>query len=230
MLATWFWIIVHFAQAQWLPLACALGTLFVWELGRRKVKKTEKKLAEYHEDAFVILAKRDIFLVEAAKERVQPEAYNRAAFFDIIGFRLDFLARKFKRAQTLSRRLGIASLCASSVSSFITGSSLFGIATIGLSFTVTSLGAVCLAIVVFLNADTDAVNNLVLAERIRLELAEYIAGADSYEGLTDDEAYYLVAKTLNGLFVDSVSSQEAMLKAKIAAHNATDTQENSAAQ
>jgi hypothetical protein len=225
MLITWFYALLGFIKTQWLPISCALATLFIWESGRRKLRKSEKKLAEHKADAFVELARRDEFLITAAKQRVGEDASSRCAFIDIIGFRMDFLMRKFKRAQVLSKRLGLLGLSGAAISSYITGSNSLGGYTVAASFFVTSISSIALAINTFIAADQDTVSNLILLERTRLELAEFISCADSYEGLDQDTAYYLMAKTVNGLFADSISSQETALKAKIAAHNATEPKE-----
>jgi hypothetical protein len=222
MLPSWFSAILPFLKTQWLPITCALVTLIIWEIIRRGLRKSSARVGDTSEDAFAILAQRDSALIAAAIARLDGADANRAAYVELLGFRLDFLVRKFKKSHDLSKQLGVAALCASSVSSFITGSSFFGHLTIGLSFTVTSIGTVALAIVTFLNADVDAINNLLLAERIRLEITQYVGGSSEYANLCSDESYLLFAATIDQLLLHHITIQEAESKARVAAKNATD--------
>lgn len=214
--------LLTFLQMQWVALTCTGGALILWEIGRRKLRKSEKKLEAQKEDAFTILAHRDAALIEAAVSRLSGKDPNRAAYVELLGYRLEFLARKFKKSHDLSKQLGIAALCASSVSSFITGSGFFGTFTIGLSFTVTSIGTVALAIVTFLDADADAITNLLLAERIRLEITQYIGSSSEYADLSEEESYKLFAASIDNLLNNHISTQESTAKARLAAKNATD--------
>jgi hypothetical protein len=220
MPASWLATLLDFFKTQWLPITCALVTLIIWESARRSLRNSKAEVKS--EDAFAVLAQRDAALITAAIARLDGTDANRASYVELLGFRLDFLVRKFKKSHDLSKQLGVAALCASSVSSFITGSSFFGHLTIGLSFTVTSIGTVALAIVTFLNADVDAVNNLLLAERIRLEITQYVGGSSEYAKLCDNDAYLLFAATIDDLMLHHITIQEAESKARVAAKNATD--------
>jgi hypothetical protein len=222
MIMTWLAVLAAFIKAQWLPIMCAIATLVIWEAGRRKLRKSEAQLKAQSEDAFTILARRDATLIAAAVARLDGKDPNKAAYIELLGYRLEFLVRKFKKSHDLSRKLGISALISSSISSFITGSGFFAGLTVGLSFTVTSCGVVALAIVQFLNSEADAVNNLLLAERIRLEIQQFIGASSEYAGLPLDKAYDLFAATVDGLMAHHITIQEAESKARVAAKNATD--------
>jgi hypothetical protein len=94
----------------------------------------------------------------------------------------------------------LVGLLAAAGSSFVTGSGFFGGLAIGVSFTITSVGAVCIAITNYMGVDDTATKLQVLAERIRLELMQYVGGSSEYAGLSPERAYALFSAEIDKYF------------------------------
>jgi hypothetical protein len=178
--------VLQFIAKFWVYSAYVAAALFFIWLGRRsnRVSAIERRGRE----AALL---RDSLLIDSAITKV--EQYNQdpthTAFIRLTGLKLESLVYDEIRSGTLARKLGITALTASAISSFVTGSTFFGTFTVGLSFTVTSVGSVCLAIATFLNVDQKAVSTRWLADRIRIEITEYVGDAAEYATLKPDEAY-----------------------------------------
>jgi hypothetical protein len=212
--------LLAFVKWQWLPISLIALSLFMFGLGRSLRRPPAKA-----EDAFAVLDRSDAVLVQAAIDRLGNLDPNKEAYIRLLGYRLDFLVKKFKDSHHASRKLGITALCAGNVSLFVTGSGFFGGATVGLAFCVNSIGVAAGALVIFLNADIDAISNLLLIERLRLELQQFIGSSSEYASMDTLEAYELFAAQVDGLLAENINTQESELKAKAAAKNVEDNED-----
>jgi hypothetical protein len=210
---------LSFALSQWIPLSLIILSLVMFWAGR-----SLRKPKPQAEDAFAVLERSDVALVDAAIARLDGLDPNKESYIRLLGYRLDFLVKKFKNSHDLSRKLGITALCAGNVSLFVTGSGFFGAATIGLAFCVNSIGVAALGVSTFLNADMDAVSNLLLIERLRLELQQFIGGSSEYCTLATVDAYNLFASQVDELLSQNINTQESELKARVAAKAVEDNE------
>jgi hypothetical protein len=201
-----------FIQSQWLPISLIASSLLMFGLGR-SMRSAPKKA----EDAFAVLDRSDAVLVGAAIDRLGGLDPNKEAYIRLLGYRLDYLVKKFKDSHKASRKLGITALCAGNVSLFVTGSGFFGAATVGLAFCVNSIGVAAAALVIFLNADVDAISNLLLIERLRLELQQFVGSSSEYASMDTLPAYELFASQVDGLLSQNINQVESELKARAAA-------------
>jgi hypothetical protein len=207
-------VIVQFLQAQWVPIVLVLIVIVAYGIGRYWPRQN-KQLKTFID----ILAQRDASIIGSAISRLDglPDNTNKIDYVKIIGFRLEYLAQEFKQAERLNMQLGLAALTASALSSFITGSAFFGAATIGLSFTVTSVGALSLAVMQFMGVGRKASEYLILAERLRLELTQFVGGSSEYAPLTLEQGYARFAETIDIIMGENISAHMTIMKSRITA-------------
>lgn len=206
--------LIRFIEAQWLPIVCILTVLTAYVVGRYWPRQSSRMMT------FIdVLSKRDASIIAAAICRLEDleDNRNKVDYIKIVGYRLEYLAQEFKQAERLNTQLGLAALTASALSSFITGSAFFGAATVGLSFTVTSVGALSLAIMQFMGVGRKASEYLVLAERLRLELTQFVGGSSEYASLTLGQGYDRFAATIDNIMGENINAQMAIMKSRVTA-------------
>lgn len=206
--------LIRILQAQQLPLGMCFLILVFYFIGRYQ-KRRNSGIRKVSGDNVMFLSSRDVSLVQSAIDRTSElEAPHKEAYIQQIGYRLEYFSKELKSSDKWEKILGVTALCSSALSSFVTGSGFFGEWTVGLSFSVTSIGAVSLAINQFNGFERRTTAYMGTAEKVRLELMQYVGASSEYEGLSVSDAYDKFAAQTDGILGEHIKAQIALTKRK----------------